>query len=93
MDGISIGWLGRSNGVHIMNQIHRLVRNSNTDGHVVVQGYIFGIFLAASMLIRTMLRVSPERRADIEEIAAHWWLNFDENLAVIKDLPENKVRV
>lgn len=43
------------------------------------------------MLIRTMLRVNPDRRADIELIAGHWWLNFDQNLAAIQDLPENQV--
>lgn len=48
-------------------------------------------FLAASMLIRTMLRVNSDRRADIELIAGHWWLNFDQNLAAIQDLPENQV--
>ncbi|EJW70930.1 hypothetical protein WUBG_18161 [Wuchereria bancrofti] len=45
----------------------------------------------ASMLIRNMLRVNPERRADIDEIASHWWLNLDENMPVIQELPENQV--
>lgn len=48
-------------------------------------------FAAASMLIRNMLRVNPERRADIDEIASHWWLNLDENMPVIQELPENQV--
>lgn len=43
------------------------------------------------MLIRNMLRVNPERRADIDEIASHWWLNLDENMPVIQELPENQV--
>jgi len=47
---------------------------------------------AASMLVRSMLRVNPERRADIEEICNHWWLNLDEGCASIPDLPENQVR-
>lgn len=47
--------------------------------------------LAASMLIRNMLRVNPDRRADIEEIASHWWLNLEENMPVIQELPENQV--
>lgn len=38
-----------------------------------------------------MLRVNPERRADIDEIASHWWLNLDENMPVIQELPENQV--
>ncbi|VDK81657.1 unnamed protein product, partial [Onchocerca ochengi] len=45
----------------------------------------------ASMLIRNMLRVNPERRADIDEIASHWWLNLDENMPVIQELPENQI--
>lgn len=43
------------------------------------------------MLIRCMLRVNPDRRADITAIASHWWLNYDENLPCICDLEENKV--
>uniref|UniRef100_A0A1I7VIZ6 Protein kinase domain-containing protein n=1 Tax=Loa loa TaxID=7209 RepID=A0A1I7VIZ6_LOALO len=38
-----------------------------------------------------MLRVNPERRADIDEIASHWWLNLDENMPVIQELPENQI--
>ncbi|VDN55909.1 unnamed protein product [Dracunculus medinensis] len=45
----------------------------------------------ASMLIRNMLRVNPERRADIYEIANHWWLNLEENMPVIQELPENQI--
>ncbi|VDN35422.1 unnamed protein product [Gongylonema pulchrum] len=45
----------------------------------------------ASMLIRNMLRVNPEKRADIDEIASHWWLNLDENMPVIQELPENQI--
>ncbi|VDN06706.1 unnamed protein product [Thelazia callipaeda] len=45
----------------------------------------------ASMLIRNMLRVNPERRADIDEIASHWWLNLDENMPIIQELPENQI--
>ncbi|KAI6176127.1 Protein kinase domain-containing protein [Aphelenchoides bicaudatus] len=45
----------------------------------------------ASMLIRNMLRVNPERRADIDDIATHWWLNLDENALAIQELPENQV--
>uniref|UniRef100_A0A0N4W316 Protein kinase domain-containing protein n=1 Tax=Haemonchus placei TaxID=6290 RepID=A0A0N4W316_HAEPC len=45
----------------------------------------------ASMLIRNMLRVNPERRADIFEIASHWWLNLEENMPVIQELPENQI--
>jgi len=43
------------------------------------------------MLIRAMLRVNPDRRADIDVIASHWWVNFDENAPPIQDLPENQV--
>lgn len=43
------------------------------------------------MLIRNMLRVNPERRSDIDEIASHWWLNLEENMPVIQELPENQV--
>ncbi|WKY06721.1 hypothetical protein Q1695_006699 [Nippostrongylus brasiliensis] len=45
----------------------------------------------ASMLIRNMLRVNPERRADIFDIASHWWLNLEENMPVIQELPENQI--
>ncbi|CAG2055557.1 unnamed protein product, partial [Timema podura] len=31
--------------------------------------------LAASPLIRDMLNVTPARRADLEKICAHWWVN------------------
>lgn len=50
-------------------------------------------FAAASMLIRNMLRVNPERRADIDDIASHWWLNLEENMPVIQELPENQVHL
>lgn len=43
------------------------------------------------MLIRNMLRVNPERRANIFDIASHWWLNLEENMPVIQELPENQV--
>ncbi|CAD5219082.1 unnamed protein product [Bursaphelenchus okinawaensis] len=46
---------------------------------------------SASMLIRNMLRVNPDRRADIDEIASHWWLNLEENMPVIQELPENQI--
>jgi hypothetical protein len=42
------------------------------------------------MLIRNMLRVNPERRATIYDIASHWWLNLEENMPVIQELPENQ---
>ncbi|CAI4231887.1 unnamed protein product [Auanema sp. JU1783] len=45
----------------------------------------------ASMLIRNMLRVNPERRANIFDIASHWWLNLEENMPVIQELPENQI--
>ncbi|CAJ0931157.1 unnamed protein product, partial [Mesorhabditis belari] len=45
----------------------------------------------ASMLVRNMLRVNPERRATIFDIASHWWLNLDENMPVIQELPENQI--
>jgi serine/threonine protein kinase len=45
----------------------------------------------ASMLIRNMLRVNPERRATIYDIANHWWLNLEENMPVIQELPENQI--
>ncbi|GMT25959.1 hypothetical protein PFISCL1PPCAC_17256, partial [Pristionchus fissidentatus] len=45
----------------------------------------------ASMLIRNMLRVNPERRATIDDIASHWWLNLEENMPVIQELPENRI--
>uniref|UniRef100_A0A0N4ZC60 Protein kinase domain-containing protein n=1 Tax=Parastrongyloides trichosuri TaxID=131310 RepID=A0A0N4ZC60_PARTI len=45
----------------------------------------------ASMLIRNMLRVNPDRRADIDDIASHWWLNLEENMPVIQELPENQI--
>lgn len=54
------------------------------------RSYVFFV-AAASMLIRSMLRVCPERRATISDIAAHWWLNFDENGLAIADMPENQV--
>ncbi|CDW52518.1 protein unc h; protein unc g; protein unc f; prot ein unc d; protein unc b [Trichuris trichiura] len=46
---------------------------------------------SASTLIRIMLRVSTDRRATIDDIANHWWLNFDVEGPPIKDLPENQV--
>lgn len=33
------------------------------------------IYIAASPLIREMLTVTPSRRADIEKICSHWWVN------------------
>ncbi|KRX57986.1 NUAK family SNF1-like kinase 1 [Trichinella sp. T9] len=45
----------------------------------------------ASTLIRIMLRVNSDRRATIIDIANHWWLNFDTDEPMIKDLPENKL--
>uniref|UniRef100_A0A915CUX8 Aurora kinase n=1 Tax=Ditylenchus dipsaci TaxID=166011 RepID=A0A915CUX8_9BILA len=45
----------------------------------------------ASMLVRNMLRVNPDRRADIDDIASHWWLNLEENMPVIQELPENQI--
>ncbi|KAK6032174.1 kinase domain protein [Ostertagia ostertagi] len=41
----------------------------------------------ASMLIRNMLRVNPERRADIFDIASHWWLNLEENMPITDHTP------
>ena len=38
-----------------------------------------------------MLRVNPERRATIFDIASHWWLNLEENMPVIQELPENQI--
>nr|CAD2124072.1 unnamed protein product [Meloidogyne enterolobii] len=45
----------------------------------------------ASMLIRNMLRVNPDRRATIYDISGHWWLNLEENMPVIQELPENQI--
>ncbi|KAL3068482.1 hypothetical protein niasHT_030773 [Heterodera trifolii] len=45
----------------------------------------------ASMLIRNMLRVNPDRRATIYDIASHWWLNLEENMPIIQELPENQI--
>lgn len=60
--------------------------------HLPVSDYsITLLFVAASMLIRNMLRVNPDRRADIDDIASHWWLNLEENMPVIQELPENQV--
>lgn len=39
-----------------------------------------------------MLRVNPERRSTIEDIATHWWLNLDEDSQAIHELPENQVQ-
>ncbi|XP_062842519.1 NUAK family SNF1-like kinase 2 [Trichomycterus rosablanca] len=41
----------------------------------------------ASGLIRWMLMVNPERRATLEEIACHWWLNWGYQRPL---LPENE---
>uniref|UniRef100_A0A914I4A8 Protein kinase domain-containing protein n=1 Tax=Globodera rostochiensis TaxID=31243 RepID=A0A914I4A8_GLORO len=45
----------------------------------------------ASMLVRNMLRVNPDRRATIYDIASHWWLNLEENMPIIQELPENQI--
>jgi hypothetical protein len=36
---------------------------------------VIALFKAASPLIREMLTVTPGRRANIEKICAHWWVN------------------
>jgi hypothetical protein len=38
-------------------------------------GRMFLFYIAASPLIREMLTVTPSRRADIEKICSHWWVN------------------
>jgi hypothetical protein len=45
-------------------------------------------FAAASPLIRDMLTVTPRKRADIEKICNHWWVNegYPENCL---DIAEN----
>ncbi|VDN42361.1 unnamed protein product [Gongylonema pulchrum] len=48
--------------------------------------------LAVSTLISSMLRISGACRANIDEIANHCWLNYDENTPTIRDLPENQVQ-
>lgn len=53
---------------------------------------IMYMLTAASMLIRNMLRVNAERRADIYDIATHWWLNMQDGTpSSIIDLTENQV--
>lgn len=73
--------------------IHFLIKEQIVEEHQTnfIYNWAFFYTLAASMLIRNMLRVNPERRADIDEIASHWWLNLDENMPVIQELPENQV--
>lgn len=39
----------------------------------LVEYFLF--YVAASPLIREMLTVTPSRRADIEKICTHWWVN------------------
>lgn len=39
----------------------------------LVECFLF--YIAASPLIREMLTVTPSRRADIEKICSHWWVN------------------
>ncbi|XP_054726106.1 mucin-2 isoform X6 [Anastrepha obliqua] len=41
----------------------------------------------ASSLIRDMLTVSPRKRATIEQICAHWWVNENDNVSCL-DLAE-----
>ncbi|XP_067619057.1 serine/threonine-protein kinase par-1 isoform X2 [Eurosta solidaginis] len=41
----------------------------------------------ASTLIREMLTVSPRKRATIEQICAHWWVNENDNVSCL-DLAE-----
>ncbi|XP_054081344.1 serine-rich adhesin for platelets isoform X6 [Zeugodacus cucurbitae] len=41
----------------------------------------------ASTLIRDMLTVSPRKRATIEQICAHWWVNENDNVSCL-DLAE-----
>ncbi|XP_061641154.1 NUAK family SNF1-like kinase 2 [Phyllopteryx taeniolatus] len=42
-------------------------------------------------LIRWMLMVNPERRATIEEIAAHWWLNWGYQQSLVAETKANQV--
>jgi hypothetical protein len=37
--------------------------------------FVYVFDTAASPLIREMLTVTPARRADIEKICSHWWVN------------------
>lgn len=89
MDAISTAWCGKSNVELTSNPTHHRVRILHFGQQ---KSDIIIIIPAASMLIRNMLRVNPERRADIDEIASHWWLNLEENMPVIQELPENQVR-
>ncbi|XP_061543989.1 NUAK family SNF1-like kinase 2 [Phycodurus eques] len=42
-------------------------------------------------LIRWMLMVNPDRRATIEEIAAHWWLNWGYQQSLVAETKANQV--
>ncbi|XP_061688976.1 NUAK family SNF1-like kinase 2 [Syngnathoides biaculeatus] len=42
-------------------------------------------------LIRWMLMVNPERRATIEEIAGHWWLNWGYQQSLLAETKANQV--
>lgn len=42
----------------------------------------------ASTLIRDMLTVSPQKRATIEQICSHWWVNENDNVSCL-DLAED----
>ncbi|XP_070063129.1 serine/threonine-protein kinase par-1 isoform X7 [Drosophila virilis] len=42
----------------------------------------------ASTLIREMLTVSPQKRATIEQICSHWWVNENDNVSCL-DLAED----
>lgn len=51
--------------------------------------FLFLSVLAASQLIKEMLTVCPGRRADIEKICTHWWVNegYEQNcLDIAEDL-------
>ena len=38
-------------------------------------------FVAASELIHEILTVSPQKRANIEHICSHWWINETYNVS------------
>lgn len=74
-------WSSRSAPETTGNQITPLVSLSayyfvsvSLDKHKI--NCIYRFFSDACGLIRWMLMVNPERRATIEEIAGHWWLNW-----------------
>ncbi|XP_028652462.1 NUAK family SNF1-like kinase 2 [Erpetoichthys calabaricus] len=46
----------------------------------------------ASGLIRWMLMVNPERRATVEEIAAHWWVNWGYQQPLLGDSENASMR-